>query len=441
MLIGRPGFRVRTAHVHYRSVARLNQQLITWLPHLPRDIDLVVGIPRSGLLVANLLALHVNANMTDVDGLLAGRCLRAGDRKADIDLSRPRNVLVVDDSVYSGAQLVAARERIARSELPHRIRYAAPYVAPGAEDKVDLFYEIVPLPRFFEWNLMHHHLLASSCIDIDGVLCRDPSDEENDDGPAYEHFLRSVRPMVIPQAPVGWLVTCRLEKYRALTEHWLTRHGVAYRELVMMDLPDKASRVGRGCHAEYKAHVFETTGADLFIESSRLQAARIAELTGKSVFCFDSREMVTPGAEAEPPDLGEIVSCKRRSFDEGAELSWRERTDVALSQILEQVPVGGSCALIDNGRLGIPLRFAGRLVQPFPERGGRWEGKPADDAAAIRELDRQREDLGIEFLVFAWPAFWWLDHYTELGRRVRTRFACVVETDSVLVFDLRRGAG
>ena len=104
------------------------------------------------------------------------------------------------------------------------------------------------LPRIFEWNVMHHHLLVSSCIDIDGVLCRDPTEAENDDGAAYERFLDTVPAREVPEAPLGWLVTCRLEKYREQTEAWLNRHAIRYRELVMLDLPDKRiTRMKKRC--------------------------------------------------------------------------------------------------------------------------------------------------------------------------------------------------
>jgi len=42
------------------------------------DIDLIVGIPRSGLLVANLMVLHRNLPMTDVIGLHDGRLTDTG---------------------------------------------------------------------------------------------------------------------------------------------------------------------------------------------------------------------------------------------------------------------------------------------------------------------------------------------------------------------------
>jgi hypothetical protein len=66
--------------MNYRSIATLNRQIVNWLDQLPSDLDLIVGIPRSGLLVANLLALHQNLPLTDIDGFLAGKIFYNGPR-------------------------------------------------------------------------------------------------------------------------------------------------------------------------------------------------------------------------------------------------------------------------------------------------------------------------------------------------------------------------
>ena len=290
--------------MNYRSIAGLNKDIVGWLPRLPRDVDLVVGIPRSGLLAANILALHLNLPLTDPVGLLEGKVFDAGHRyrlsRGDTAQPSPRferqlNILVIDDSVCTGTQLERVRQQIAAAEVAHNIRYAAVYVVPGAENKVDFYCGVLPMPRCFEWNIMHHAIVMSnSCIDIDGVLCRDPTDDENDDGACYERFLGTAEALLVPTVSVGWLVTCRLEKYRELTEHWLAQHGVKYRSLIMMDLPDKESRVRSKSHVAFKTGVYRKTGAELFIESSLGQAVEIARLAGKNVLCIETREMVTP---------------------------------------------------------------------------------------------------------------------------------------------------
>jgi orotate phosphoribosyltransferase len=282
----------------YRSVADLDEDVVAWLPQLPADLELIVGIPRSGLLVASLLALHLNLPMTDVAGLIEGRVLQPGPRYSDDVtglLDEPRRVLVVDDSVLLGRQLETVKTRVRTARLVHTVRYAALYPAPASEHHVDFYFEIVETPRCFEWNLMHHPwVLSKTCMDIDGVLCRDPTPAENDDGPQYRRFLTSSDRRYLPTAPVGWLVTARLEKYRALTEEWLRANGVEYGELIMMDYPDMAARRAANAYASFKAEAYARTGALLFVESSSTLAAEVARLSGKSVFCLETRKMIDP---------------------------------------------------------------------------------------------------------------------------------------------------
>jgi orotate phosphoribosyltransferase len=289
--------------MNYRSVADLDDQIVNWLGRLPRGLEVIVGVPRSGMLVANLLSLHLNLPMTDVEGLLQGRMIQTGGRIRRDDLqtilAQPRKVLVVDDSVLDGTQMGIVKDQIRTSGLSHEVLYAAAYIAPGTEVLVDYFAEVVPIPRCFEWNLMHHKLfLSNSCMDIDGVLCRDPDESENDDGAKYQCFLADADPLYLPTHPVGWLVTSRLEKYRAATEAWLSRHGVQYNELIMMNYPDMAARRAAKAYASFKADVYLRTRASLFIESSLPLSRQIAELTGYHVFCMDTREMIAPGASS-----------------------------------------------------------------------------------------------------------------------------------------------
>lgn len=299
--------------INYRSLAQLSDQVWKMSQHLPKDIELVVGVPRSGLLVANLLALYLNRPMTDVEGLIAGRLLTAGPRyrKGAAELSGPdgMNVLVVDDSVRTGAALAAVKRQIAEAKLPHRVQYAAVYVLPTEESVVDFHCESLPVPRFFEWNIFHSRL-NSVCMDIDGVLCRNPTREENDDGPAYTQFLGCADPSYLPTEKVGWLVTCRLEKYRSQTEDWLAEWGVKYGELIMLDLPEARVRRQLRPNGQFKAEVYRYTGADMFFESSLTQSVQIANLAMKPVFCVDTRQMVYP--ESTPRDRFVLVRFEDR---------------------------------------------------------------------------------------------------------------------------------
>jgi len=281
--------------MNYRTVEDLSADTRRFAHDLSRDIDLIAGIPRSGLLAANLLCLHLDVPMVDIDGLCAGRTFDTGSRHAhgnaldDID-----SVLVVDDSVLTGGQMTETRERLAEQDFPFDVTYGAVYISPKGHEYVDCWSEIVPAPRIFEWNILHHTRLGDFCVDIDGVLCRDPLPEENDDGDDYREFLTTVEPQFVPRQRIGWLVTSRLEKYRPETEQWLAEHSIEYDNLVMMDVPDMETRRKLGNYGQYKADVYESTDADLFIESDPKQAAAIRRKANRPVYCYETNEMLNP---------------------------------------------------------------------------------------------------------------------------------------------------
>lgn len=282
--------------MNYKSIADLNADTRRLAEGSLPDVDLVVGIPRSGLLAANLLCLHLNVPMTDVDRLCEGELMDTGARyEGSRSINDLDSVLVVDDSVNSGRQMTETRDRLEEQDLPFDVSYGAVYVSPQGHEYVDYWVEMVNPPRVFEWNLMHNPVLKISCVDIDGVLCRDPTSEENDDGERYREFLSTVEPNIVPDQRIGHLVTSRLEKYRPETEDWLDEHGIRYDNLVMMDLPSKEVRQERGNHARHKAKVYDSTDASLFIESEPRQAEEITRRTNRPVFCYETKEMLRPG--------------------------------------------------------------------------------------------------------------------------------------------------
>lgn len=278
--------------MNYRTIADMNQAILGRLHILPRDFDLVVGIPRSGMFPANLLALYLNRPVTDLGSFINGHIYQTGARGKFIDVQAYRKILIVDDSIASGEAMQKCKEEVKHLAGRFELRYAAIYVIPGKEHLVDYAFDIVPLPRYFQWNILNHTILEKACMDIDGVLCVDPTPEENDDGPRYIDFLLHARPLFLPGAKVGTLVSSRLEKYRKETETWLAEHQVKYNKLVLLDLPDKEARMKAGCHASHKAAEYKAAGYALFVESSHRQAVEINKLTGKPVLCTENFEMI-----------------------------------------------------------------------------------------------------------------------------------------------------
>jgi uncharacterized HAD superfamily protein/hypoxanthine phosphoribosyltransferase len=278
--------------MYYRNIADLNRIILKRLSILPRDFDLIVGVPRSGMLPANLLALYLNRPYTDIHSFLNGHIYKAGARGSFFDIKDFKKVLVVDDSVSAGTAMAEVKEKLKPLENDFSFSYCAIYMSPGKEKLVDYFFETVPSPRYFQWNIMNHLTLEKACFDIDGVLCEDPSDNQNDDGEKYTDFVLNARPLFIPGAKIGTIVTSRLEKYRKETETWLKNNNVRYNSLVMLDLPDMAARQKSNSHAEHKAKEYKSKPYMLFIESDPWQAREINRISGKPVLCTENFEMI-----------------------------------------------------------------------------------------------------------------------------------------------------
>lgn len=282
--------------LNYRDLNDLELALQRIALQLPPSIRVVVGIPRSGLIAATILSLYLNRPVTDIAGFLEGRVLATGRRPLRHDReARGPTALVIDDSVSSGSQMGAIRQQLADAGRLEEVLFAAPFVSASVADAVDLFGEIVEPPRAFAWNILHHPpLLERACLDVDGVLCLDPSAADNDDGSRYLAFLKAAQPLFLPSAPVRYVVTSRLERYRAQTEEWLADNGIQYAALVMLDMPDAATRRAQRAHASHKADFYAASDTDLFVESDYDQAKEIAARSGRQVFAIDRREMLYP---------------------------------------------------------------------------------------------------------------------------------------------------
>ncbi len=101
----------------------------------------------------------------------------------------------------------------------------------------------------------------------------------------------------------------------------------------------------------------------------------------------------------------------------------------------QRVPAGETVVLVDEDQWSRREAFADYRTLPFLERDGQYWGPPPDDATAIRELERLRR-AGANYLVFARPAFWWLDHYADLHRHIRAKYARVLQNERLVLFDL-----
>jgi glycosyltransferase involved in cell wall biosynthesis len=142
------------------------------------------------------------------------------------------------------------------------------------------------------------------------------------------------------------------------------------------------------------------------------------------------RDLIFAGARI--PVIGQTLKKAHEKYLKSKWLNQTKRVIINLESIADAKE---TFILVDESSLD-PDVFARWKTIPFTEREGVYWGPPPDDDFAIKELERLRR-AGASFIVFAWPAFWWLEHYAEFNRYLRSQFVCVLENDRLVVFDLR----
>lgn len=278
--------------MNYRSVNDLTRMVLNNLDKIPCDIDLIVGVPRSGMLLASYISLMLNKPLADIDGYMKNSIMQTGYTKNTSDLVKDidecRKVLIVEDSVLSGKSIMECKKKIEKISRDVDHIFLAAYVLHSSKDLVDIYFEIVDAPRLFEWNVFHQpSALKKMCFDIDGVLCVDPTSEQNDDGEKYRNFILNAPTKIIPKGKIGYIITSRLEKNRNETEQWLKGNGIEYEELIMLNATAE-ERTKNNLHVSFKAQEYSKCGAILFVESETRQAYQINQRTKKPVLCIEN---------------------------------------------------------------------------------------------------------------------------------------------------------
>ena len=250
---------------------------------LPTDIDVIVGIPRSGLIPASVLACHLHLPLFTVSDKVMDCGSGARFKNKSVN---PRRVLVIDDTVFAGRTmkriLPVVRDAFPRAD----IFKTAIYATPEAKHFVDYFAHELAEPHYLEWNFFNAGPGERAIYDMDGILCHDIAAEDDDDGLRYVGALKNATPKYLPRkGPIHMIVTARLERYREITLEWLEKHGVKTEKLVMGPWNTLAERNRSNEVATFKSSVYHESGQELFVESCPIQAAEICRQTGKRVLC------------------------------------------------------------------------------------------------------------------------------------------------------------
>lgn len=268
-----------------KSVSDLNREIVSNL-HIIRKlkVDGIVGIPRSGMIPASLISTHLQLPLTDVHGLLNNNFNHKSNSFKTIDGTKKIKILLVDDTINTGRAMNDAvsliKSNFSNIEI---VRFAVWKSEKTNPHDIDLVCSTCDNPRAFQWNLWNHNSSKNWASDLDGVICRNPTKHENDRGPNLEYFYKTADPLFLYQKPIKYIITARLEKYRSVTEDWLSRHNIKYHQLIMKN-NIKAN------HWEYKKDfLVSQTDISLYIESDVKQAKKIASNCLTPVWCVDNQ--------------------------------------------------------------------------------------------------------------------------------------------------------
>ena len=142
----------------YKSYQDLSDAIRRNLWKIPQDVDIIVGIPRSGMIAALMVAELLGRRCASLDDFLDGNIMSCGDRQTLLGRGRPGKVLVIDDTVNTGAAIVRARKMLVTMTGPYDILFGC-VCARGRDAKalVNIWLEDIYVPGerwyLYEWNM------------------------------------------------------------------------------------------------------------------------------------------------------------------------------------------------------------------------------------------------------------------------------------------------
>lgn len=280
-------------YIRYTTCADLARDTLKLIPYIPADCKGIVGVPRSGMIPASILATNLHLPLLELTDN-GPRPMGNGYRGTWLKF-KPGNgpYFVVDDSTYGGGSMKRARDKM-RS---HPAIFAAVYSKTLGCADVDA---VIMDCHLFEWNIFNNKILEGGaidpklrggvCADFDGVLCADPSfphkDEEEER--VIEWLLNAPPKHLIRGCKIPTVISFRLEKHRSYIQQWLDKYQVTVGNLILHPASSFAERDRNFNVIEHKAKIFKNTLHCIMFESCSLQAKMIAEYARKPVIATDT---------------------------------------------------------------------------------------------------------------------------------------------------------
>lgn len=257
------------AKINVVTMSEATGLTLKWIKQLSNDYDCIIGIPRSGLWVAGIIALKLGLPLSTPTSFMRGESWYT----LHLPLKKFKKILLVEDDVLYGKQLLKHKRSLQAFNPDLKIETASLFATSNGSRLVDYYYQVRNPPLLYEWTLLTNMArIGKLAVDLDGVLCKEDSSE----------------PYLIPKFPIEAVITSRPETQRILTMDWLIRNNVSYKSLEMLSTPERNLAI----FIDHKVEVLEKVRPFWFWESEPAQATAIHSKTHIPVLCTATMELL-----------------------------------------------------------------------------------------------------------------------------------------------------
>ncbi len=287
--------------MEYISYQKIIEDIKTNITKIPKDVLGIIGVPRSGMLPATIIAGQLNVGLCTINEFIEKGAdvfsSNHGNRK--LRSIESKKILVVDDTCYNGTETKKNRLKLSKFNNEYEFIFMCVYLEGSCMiDKPDLY--LVDISKnvknsgfgicLYEWNLFSNPgIMEKTIFDLDGVLCVEPPDERKID--EYVKYIDNPIPLIIPTLDKITICTYRLIKYKEQTFKFLDSVGLT-KKLVYMFNSDSYEERAKTPSWLYKSYVYnKLSDYKLFVESDDQQAKEINRITKKPVFCLSTNKL------------------------------------------------------------------------------------------------------------------------------------------------------
>lgn len=244
--------------------------------------DLFVGIPRSGLLAANLMALLLNKPVCTVQELINKISPQNGFSREIEDKKNYNEILVVDDSVNTGKSICFVKDILASNGII--ADYCAVYSTSEAVKYVDVVFEILERPRIFQWNYLNNSIIKSSAILFEQIFLSGTRYPKSLD--ELKGVLSHMQPILLKNIKLGMVFTGYNKVASSLIIQWLNKYNINVNKVLFKNSDNIFSYINYGYFKENK---IEFCDMKLILLGSNYLSKKVSALLNVPCMSFNDK--------------------------------------------------------------------------------------------------------------------------------------------------------